>query len=797
MPGWVADAIFYEIVPDRLDPPRPDELAPYAREAFEAWDAAPAHRAYKGGTLRGVARHLDRIAELGVTALYLTPVTSSPTYHRYKPVDLLHVDPMCGGDEAFEALLDDAHARGLRVMVDLVVNHVGIGCLPFADVIEYGERSPYRDWFHVHEWPVRPYVGSPTYRCWNENISMPVLDHRSPGARAYVVRAAEHWARTGVDGLRLDAAGEVEHQALFDELRHAVKAINPELYLVGETWGDASRGLDGNKWDGATNYPLHFAIRELCGGARLDLSHAHPGSLRPGGIDGPEYARRVDALLARHAPWHTRQQLNFIDGHDVARLITLASGDQASVELACLLLFTFPGAPSVYYGSEIGLVGGLPPDCRRGFPEPSRWDQHALALHRRLIALRRAHPALRTGAYRSVHAEGKTYAFVRSAEREAFLVAVNAGEAPARLSFDEASLPVGVPVVCEGAPGLLRGAGRLVVELPPRAGTVIDLRGHGREKVEVVSRPRLEGREVVVVGNIGVDTNAYLPEGFDGARFESAFTDDIDTIGQAGGYSSFGFAALGRRTGFIGSLGDDPLGRWISQELADARVDTLTFVDPAGTARSVNLVARDGTRKTFYDGKSHMRLTPDVERCRAFLAGARLAHFHLPNWARRLLPIAKELGLFISTDLQDMTAVDDPYRRDFVDASSVVFCSAVNLEPEVLGEALLRRNPELMVVFGMGSRGAGLCTAAGYRAFPPVTLDRPVVDTNGAGDSLAVGFLTAHVLEGLPPDEALVWGQTAARWACTERVKWRRLITRDQLEAQLERASPWGLQRPR
>ena len=211
-------------------------------------------------------------------------------------------------------------------MLDLVVNHVGIGCLPFADVIEYGERSPYRDWFHVREWPVRPYLGPPTYRCWNENVSMPVLDHRSPGARAYVVRAAEHWAQKGVDGLRLDAAGEVEHRELFDELRHAVKAINPELYILGETWGDASEGLDGSKWDGATNYPLHFAIREFCGGARIDLSHAHPGSLRPGGIDGPEYARRVDALLARHSPWHTRHQLNFVDGHDVARLITLASG---------------------------------------------------------------------------------------------------------------------------------------------------------------------------------------------------------------------------------------------------------------------------------------------------------------------------------------------------------------------------------------------------------------------------------------------------------------------------------------
>ena len=778
MPGWVPDAVFYEFIPDRLEPPGPSALAPYRRDVFEPWDAPPAHRAYKGGTLRGVARHLDRLADLGVTALSLTPVTSSPTSHRYKPLDLLHVDPMLGGDEALDALLRDAHARGLRVVLDLVVNHVGLGALPFADVIEYGERSPYRDWFHLDGFPVRPYSGPPTYRCWNGNVSMPVLNHRSPGARAYVVGAAEHWARKGVDGLRLDAASEVEHPALFEELRHAVKAINPELYIVGETWGDASAGLDGHAWDGATNYPLHFAVREFCGGSRLEPSHAHPGSMRAGGIDGPEYARRVEELLARHSSWHTWHQLNFIDGHDVARLVTLAQGDEATVTLANLLLFTFPGAPCIYYGTEVGLRGGLPPDCRRGFPDASQWNHEALALHRRLIALRRTHPSLRTGAYRSVHAEGASYALVRSDEHETFLVAVNAGDTTTSLAFDS---PPGEPVTCEGTPRLSRDGGRLRVELPPRAGAIIQVLGARRSGVELL-QPRAS-REVVVVGNIGIDTNVYLPEGFNPAAWESSFTDDVDTIGQAGGYSSFGFAALGRRTGFIGSLGDDALGRWISEELTSARVDALTFVDPAGTARSINLMARDGSRKNFYDGKSHMRLAPNLEQCRAFLTGARLAHFHLPNWARHLLPIAKELGLVISTDLQDLTSLDDPYRRDFIDASKVLFCSAVNLEPQTIGAALLQRNPQAIIVFGMGPRGAALYTSEGYRAFPPVDLDRPVVDTNGAGDSLAAGFLTAHVLEGRPVEEAIRWGQTAARWACTERLKWRRLITRDELAA--------------
>jgi glycosidase/sugar/nucleoside kinase (ribokinase family) len=776
MPSWVPDAIFYAVLPDRLEPPRPEELAPYAREAFEPWDAPPAHRAYKGGNLHGVARHLDRLVDLGVTALLLTPITVSPSYHRYKPIDLLHVDPLLGGDAAFDTLLDAAHRRGLRVVGDLVVNHVGVGARPFADLVELGQRSPYRSWFHVSRFPVRPHdAGAPGYRGWNGNPSMPVLDHRDPAARAYVVAAAEHWARSGLDGLRLDAAGEVEAPELFDELTAVVKRVNADFYVVGETWSDASTGLDGKKWDGATNYPLCFAIREFIGGARLDLAHAHPDSMRAGGIDAAEYARRVAELLARHTPAHTRRQLNFVDGHDVARLSTLTGGDASSVALAALLLFTFPGAPCIYYGAEVGLEGGMPPDCRRGFPAAARWRPEVLALHRRLITLRRAYPALRGGAYEPLVAIERTLAFLRRDDGATLLVAVNAGDAPARLVLD---VP-GAPRLLEGDAGVAVEDGRLAITLAARAGAVLELGGAAR----AAGPTRPVGLDVVVVGNIGIDTNVYLPGSARTGVLESAFTDDVDTIGQAGGYSAFGHAALGRRTGFIGHVGDDALGRWIDDELAAAGVARLLGTDPAGTMRSVNLMAQDGTRKNFYDGKSHMVLQPDLARCRHFLGGARLAMFHLPNWARQLLPVARELGATVATDLQDMTSADDPYRLDFILASDFLFCSAVNLEPAALSAALRAKNPRATVVLGLGARGAALHDAAGYRAFPPVSLELPVIDTNGAGDSLAAGFLSAHVLDGRPVDEAMRWGQLAARWACTRRAKWRHLITRAQLEA--------------
>lgn len=289
--------------------------------------------------------------------------------------------------------------------------------------------------------------------------------------------------------------------------------------------------------------------------------------------------------------------------------------------------------------------------------------------------------------------------------------------------------------------------------------------------------------DVVVVGNIGVDTNVYLHgEDIDWTR-EANFTENLDNLGQAGGYACRGYAALGRTVGFIGHVGDDACGQWIRAGLSMMGVDTRAlFLDPAGTSRSVNILYRDGRRKNFYDGKSHMTLVPDLSVCRAVLGGAKLAHFNLPNWARFLLEPAREAGLVVACDLQDVVGLDDPYRRDFVRAADILFFSAANQDgPEGLMRAMLQDNPELVVVAGMGERGAALGTRAGVRIYPPVELDLPVVDTNGAGDSLAVGFLTGYVLEGYSLEQSLRRGQIAARYACSAR-SGADLITREQLQ---------------
>jgi acarbose 7IV-phosphotransferase len=275
--------------------------------------------------------------------------------------------------------------------------------------------------------------------------------------------------------------------------------------------------------------------------------------------------------------------------------------------------------------------------------------------------------------------------------------------------------------------------------------------------------------DVVVVGAIGIDTNVYAQAGYIDATVETHFTENLDYVGQSGGFSSRGFARLGKKTAVIGYVGDDYSGAYIRQELAKDGIDTTAlFVDPLGTSRSVNLMSADGRRTSFLDGKGHMHLRPDLEMCRAVLAHAHLAHFNIPNWARLLLPVARELGLTISCDLHDIVSLPDAHRQDFIDAADIVFFSAAHhADPAALTRAMGRGPRDKIVIVGMGSRGCAVVTGQTVRRFAAVPGDSPIVDTNGAGDGLAVGFLSSFVLDGCALEHAIWRGQIVARYTCT------------------------------
>lgn len=291
--------------------------------------------------------------------------------------------------------------------------------------------------------------------------------------------------------------------------------------------------------------------------------------------------------------------------------------------------------------------------------------------------------------------------------------------------------------------------------------------------------------EVVVIGCAGVDTQVYLPGQDVDWSVEANFTENLDTPGQAGVYASRGYAALGRRVALIANLGEDTCGTLVRETLRGDGIDTRgVFADPAGTARSINFMYRDGRRKNFYDARADSGTRPDHALCRRILTGARLAHLHLADWARHLLPMVRDLGLTVACDLQDVVDLRDPYRQDFIEGADILFFSSANhADPSPLIRSFLKGHPGRIVLAGMGPRGCALGTEAGIAFFPPEPLDRPVVDTNGAGDSLAVGFLTSHILEGRSLVESVRRGQIAARHACTLRGTSSGLITAEELAA--------------
>lgn len=291
--------------------------------------------------------------------------------------------------------------------------------------------------------------------------------------------------------------------------------------------------------------------------------------------------------------------------------------------------------------------------------------------------------------------------------------------------------------------------------------------------------------EVIVVGAVGIDTNIYLYNSEIDFGVEANFSENLDNIGQAGGYSARGYNQLGYRTAFLGYVGEDYHGEHIRDQFQREGIGVEgIFSDPRGTKRSINFMYPDGRRKNFYDGKGSMQTKPPLEACRRIISGARLAHVSIVNWTRYLLPILRQEGLLVASDIQDVTDMEDPYRRDYIEQSDILFFSSVNFRTEIERPVnrFLDINPELKIVAGRGREGCVYADRQGIRYFPALELDDPVIDTNGAGDCLAVGFLSSFCLENYALEEAIERGQIAARYCCGLRSSSRNLITRDQLD---------------
>ena len=402
-PAWTRDAVVYNIFPDSFAAGK--RLAP---------NGAPPCR---GGTVRGVTENLDYIASLGFNCIYLNPIFAARSYHRYDTLDYYRIDPHMGAEDDLRDLVRRAHALGIRVILDGVFNHVSSDHPFFRDVLEKGRASRYYSCFYaLPETPRLPAAGElPGYTCFSYVADMPKTNTADPFLRQYFCDVGAYWVRKfDVDGWRLDVANELD-DGFLRAFRASVKAAKSDALIVGEVWENAAHYLGGDMLDSAMNYDF----RRYC--RRFFAEQT---------VDAETFDTNVSTLLLRYNENALFAQLNLLDSHDVSRFLSLCGEKTERMELAVLLQMTFPGMPCVFYGDEKGLCGESEPEYRR----PMAWDASSPLeeVYRRMIALRKTHPALRDGSFHTELACGGVYRYSRVWNGTKITVAMNLGAEPVK-----------------------------------------------------------------------------------------------------------------------------------------------------------------------------------------------------------------------------------------------------------------------------------------------------------------------------------------------------------------------------
>ncbi|MCZ4672887.1 maltodextrin glucosidase [Citrobacter sedlakii] len=446
-PQWVADQIFYQIFPDRFARSQPREAQQdnvYFHHAagqdivLRDWDdpltAQAGGSTFYGGDLDGISEKLPYLKKLGVTALYLNPVFTAPSVHKYDTEDYRHVDPQFGGDPALMRLRQKTQQQGIRLVLDGVFNHSGDSHAWFdrhnrgTGGACHNPASPWRDWYSFSEDGVAlDWLGYP---------SLPKLDYRSESLVNEIYRGEDsivrHWLKApwNMDGWRLDVVHMLgEDGGARHNLRHvagitqAAKETQPEAYIVGEHFGDARQWLQADVEDAAMNYRgFTFPLWGFL--ANTDISYD------PQQIDAQTCMAWMENYRAGLSHQQQLRMFNQLDSHDTARFKSLLGKDVARLPLAVVWLFSWPGVPCIYYGDEVGLDGNNDPFCRKPFPwQAEKQDAALLALYQRLAKLRQRSQALRYGGCQVIYAQDNVVVFLRVYNQQRVLVAINRGEA--------------------------------------------------------------------------------------------------------------------------------------------------------------------------------------------------------------------------------------------------------------------------------------------------------------------------------------------------------------------------------
>lgn len=406
-PQWVADAVFYQIFPDRFCNGDTANDLP----STSAWGDAPTRENFFGGDLQGVLSKLDYLQDLGVNAIYLNPIFMARTNHRYDTCDYFKVDPMLGDKAVLKELVRQVHERGMHIILDGVFNHCGDGFLPFQDVMRHSADSQFADWFLARSYPLT--TEPLNFLSCGGCIYLPKFNHANRQVQQFILKVGRYWLEeTGMDGWRLDVPFKIA-PSFWRKFRKSVKEVNPQAYLVGEVWREAAPWIKGDTFDGVTNYRLRDLIFDYVNTTVLDAE---------------DFGYELRTLLAAHGK-SASQMLNLLDSHDTPRVLTTFNGDAEKLRIALTLQMTLPGAPMIYYGDEVGMLGETDPDCRRCMPwDESQWNHQVLQFTRALTHLRREHPALRSGRLTQLAFFNGVYAYKQELVDDEVIVIVNPRE---------------------------------------------------------------------------------------------------------------------------------------------------------------------------------------------------------------------------------------------------------------------------------------------------------------------------------------------------------------------------------
>lgn len=455
VPSALEGAVMYQIFPDRFaksgQADLHDKLQPYWIHSnthdVPVWQpnerGEVTNNDFFGGNFAGMCEKLDYLHDLGVEVLYLNPIFMAWSTHRYDTYDYARIDPMLGTEDDFRHFCNEAHERGMKVILDGVFSHVGDRSPYFQSAIS-DPNSPYRSWFQFQHYPDR-------YTSWWGITTLPCVNKMDPGFLDYLIDGpysiAVRWLMAGADGWRLDVVDELPDEFVL-RLRRRIRQVKPGAILIGEVWEDASnkiaydrrrRYFVDNELDGVMNYPLQKAIFRY---VRREN-------------DGAEFGQQVMTLAENYPPHVLNACMNLLSTHDTPRAINALldphdgsrddlarrhfSPEQITwgkelLRLAAFLQFTMPGAPCIYYGDEAGMTGYRDPFNRAFYPWGEE-DVNLQAFYRALARLKRENRALKTGRVEVITASNGRVQFLRQSAGQTAMVFCNASREPWRVQY--------------------------------------------------------------------------------------------------------------------------------------------------------------------------------------------------------------------------------------------------------------------------------------------------------------------------------------------------------------------------